>query len=82
MDALKESTIKEEQVGMDLNAWLRAVNVISVRLLGIDTECLPDWHWASAHEDGLTPREAFDAFHEDEFGDSFEAINGRSGVGA
>lgn len=82
MDAIKEAAIKAERNGLEFDPWFAEVNRICIRLFGIGVDDLPDWHWAEAHEDGLTPRDAFDEMHEDTFGGSFDEINGQFGVGS
>jgi hypothetical protein len=67
---------------LNLSEWLGLVYRILASKYGISQEDFPDWDWVEAFEDGLSPREAFDAMHEDHFGDSFDNINGQFGVGA
>lgn len=63
-------------------AWLEKVNAICIDKLSAPVDCLPDWNWMEAYDDGCSPREAFDAFHEDQYGDDWDTINGQFGVGA
>lgn len=65
-----------------LETWLAKVDKIFLDKFGVDRDSFPDWNWAECCEVGYSPREAFDAFHEEMYGDTYENINGRSGVGA
>lgn len=69
-----------EQKAFDV--WMAKVDKIFCDLLLSPADCLPDWNFAEAHADGLTPREAFEAYCEDEFGEDYETHFGQFGVGA
>lgn len=63
-------------------AWMAQMDTICVDKLSAPSDCLPDTNWGEMFSDGYSPQEAFEAYHEEQFGDSWENINGRFGVGA
>lgn len=71
-----------DQEEKQFSEWMAKVDALCVDLLSAPADCLPDANWAEMHADGYSPREAFNAYHEDQFGESWEAINGQFGVGA
>lgn len=62
--------------------WMKRVDAICVDRLSAPADCLTDYSWLSAFEDGLTPREAFDDYYEWMFDEPWEETNGQFGVGA
>jgi Family of unknown function (DUF5419) len=45
--------------------WMFKVDQILVRWFGLPSMDMPDWHYANAFEDGLSPMEAAESFSED-----------------
>lgn len=62
--------------------WMAKVDAICMDKLFTPAECLPDHNWAELCADGYTPAEAFNAYFEDQYGETWEEINGQFGVGA
>lgn len=50
--------------GIGFEKWMKSVNEILVKKLGLSSDDLPDFLWMDIFEDGLTPRNAFESFIE------------------
>ena len=50
---------------MSFKAFMRACNAILVSKIGMSADCLTDWNWRDAYDDGQTPEEAVESFAED-----------------
>jgi hypothetical protein len=53
---------------MDFETWENEVNQIFLDYYGCGRDDFEDWTWFTAYDDGLTPREAFDLWGEENRG--------------
>ena len=50
---------------MNFEQWMTEVDKLFVKTFGLDSGCFEDWLYYDAYEDGLTPKEAFKTYVEE-----------------
>lgn len=50
---------------MTFEQWMIELDKVFVKQLGMDSSCFEDWNYYIAWEDGLTPREAYKSWLEE-----------------
>lgn len=78
----KTNQLFQDQQDAKFDAWMHDVERVCFARTGLAPADFDDFNWSDAYEDGLSPTEAFEAMHEDQFGETYEQINGINGVGS